>query len=101
VHEKRLHLRVPIEVDVTCELPDGSILTGVARDISLGGMYVECAKEVPFGVQLTIAGTLPGLSEQTRLPAVVRWSKAGGFGVQFGLLGARETHAITRLMRSK
>jgi hypothetical protein len=101
VHEKRVHARISIDVAVTCELKGGSEVYGVAKDISVGGMYVQCREAVPFGTELTVVGRLPGLPDQVRLPGVVRWSKEGGFGVQFGLLGARETHAITRLMRSR
>ena len=35
------------------------------------------------------------------LPGVVRWNRDDGMGVQFGLIGARETHAITELTRPK
>jgi hypothetical protein len=34
-----------------------------------------------------------------KLPAVVRWNKPGGFGVQFGLLGAKETHSLAQLLK--
>jgi hypothetical protein len=30
---------------------------------------------------------------------VVRWSKPGGFGVQFGLLGAQVTHVIVSMIQ--
>jgi hypothetical protein len=39
------------------------------------------------------------MDADSRLSGVVRWAKPGGFGVQFGPMGARETHAMTRLMR--
>jgi hypothetical protein len=42
---------------------------------------------------------LPGAKKDLRLPAVVRWVKPGGFGVQFGLLGAFETHVLSELMK--
>jgi type IV pilus assembly protein PilZ len=32
------------------------------------------------------------------LPGIVRWVKPGSMGVQFGLLGARETYAITEML---
>jgi type IV pilus assembly protein PilZ len=70
----------------------------VAKDISVGGMFVECSETLSFGAQVTIIGTLPGSPGELRLPGVVRWAKPGGIGVQFGLLGARETHAIARLL---
>jgi hypothetical protein len=32
------------------------------------------------------------------LPAVVRWGRGDGIGVQFGQLGAHDTHAIVEFM---
>jgi type IV pilus assembly protein PilZ len=64
-------------------------------------MFLECSTLPAFGTQLKIRCRLPGAREDYTLPAVVRWTREGGFGVQFGLLGARETHALTELMRSE
>jgi type IV pilus assembly protein PilZ len=73
---------------------------GRAKDISLGGMFVETEAPLAFGVELVVHVTLPGQKSAFALPAVVRWSRVGeGMGVQFGLLGARETHAITELTK--
>jgi hypothetical protein len=99
VQEKRSHPRTEVDMAVSCERKQGAAITGVGRDISLGGMFVEASEVPPFGTDLTIVGRLPGMDRDSRLPAVVRWNKPGGFGVQFGLLGARETHAITRLKK--
>jgi Tfp pilus assembly protein PilZ len=76
-------------------------VSGVAKDISVGGMFVECPEVLPFGTELVVVGQLPGAPGALRLPGVVRWAKPGGLGVQFGLLGARETHAIARLLRPR
>ena len=84
---------------MSCETREGAKLSGEAKDISLGGVYVACEEAPAFGTELTIIGKLPGMNSESRLPGVVRWSGADGFGVQFGLLGARETHAIVKLMR--
>ena len=99
MQDKRVHRRAIIEVEVTCDIGDGRSLPGVARDVSIGGMHIECAEVLPFGTQLTVVGTLPGMKGEARLPGTVRWCKPDGFGVQFGLLGARETHAIAQLIR--
>ncbi len=99
LQEKRTHPRVAIDLDVSCEVKDEPAFAGTGKDISLGGMFVEAETLPAFGTALTIVTRLPGLPAEARLPAVVRWNGPGGFGVQFGLLGARETHAITRLMR--
>jgi hypothetical protein len=100
VQEKRSHPRVPVEMTVSCEVAGRAPITGVGRDISLGGMFIESNDPPPpFATEITIVGRVPGMHADARLPAVVRWTKPGGIGVQFGLLGAKETHAIARLMR--
>jgi len=33
-----------------------------------------------------------------KIPGIVRWTKGDGFGVQFQLLGARETHGLALLV---
>jgi type IV pilus assembly protein PilZ len=73
---------------------------GRAKDISLGGMFIETTRPLPFSAEVTIHVTLPSQKAPFALPGVVRWNRDGGMGVQFGLIGARETHAITELTRS-
>jgi hypothetical protein len=70
---------------------------GVARDISVGGMFIETALSVRFGSAVFVGFSVPGQSEPMLLPAIVRWTKADGMGVQFRLLGARETFVITQM----
>ena len=65
----------------------------------MGGMYVESDHGVVFGESLTLQLTLSGARAAMTLPAVVRWTDPRGFGLQFGLLGARETHAISQQIR--
>lgn len=98
MQEKRKHHRALIQLDLTIELPDGNQLTAKSADLSLGGMFIESDTAPPFASSVVVACSLPRL-EAARLPAVVRWVKPGGFGVQFGLLGARETHGIGLLVR--
>ena len=100
MHDKRSHPRVPLSVELTCEVKGGANISGRAKDISVGGMYIESETEVSFGTQVSIVLRLPNTKADSRLPGVIRWIKPGGFGVQFGLLGARETHAISELFKS-
>jgi hypothetical protein len=99
VHDKRSHPRVPLNADVTCEVSGGESINGRAKDISVGGMFIESETKVSFGTEVTIVLRLPNTKANSRLPAVIRWLNPGGFGVQFGLLGARETHAISELLK--
>ena len=97
MRDKREHKRTPLDCRIRCELPGERAFEAQARDISLGGMFVFHDQPLPFGAELTIVIELPHAKSPLRLPAVVRWSNAEGFGVQFGLLGAVATHAITKL----
>ena len=100
VHDKRSHPRVPLSVALTCEVKGGATINGNAKDISIGGMFIESNAQLSFGQEVIISLWLPGGKADARLPGIVRWLKPGGFGVQFGLLGARETHAISELLKS-
>ncbi|HYP89551.1 MAG TPA: PilZ domain-containing protein [Polyangiaceae bacterium] len=100
MHDKRSHPRVPLSANVTCELAGGGTITGRVRDISIGGMFIETEAPGTFGTELTIVLRLPNTKADARLPGTIRWLNPGGFGVQFGLLGARETHAISELFKS-
>jgi hypothetical protein len=105
VIELRRYQRAPLDVPVEFALKGSegaaSRRAGRSRDISLGGMFIVTEAPAAFGVDLVIHITLPGQRGAFALPAVVRWSRTGeGMGVQFGLMGARETHAITELTKA-
>lgn len=100
MQDKRSHPRVPLSVDVTCEVSGGAPILGRSKDISVGGMFIDSETQVTFGTQVSIVLRLPNTKADVRLPGIIRWLKPGGFGVQFGLLGARETHAISELFKS-
>lgn len=99
MEDKRVHPRVVVNTPVSCEVKNGAAFAGVARDISIGGTFVEATEVVPFGTEVTIVARFPGTKADFRLPGTVRWVKPDGFGVQFGALGARETHAISQLLK--
>jgi Tfp pilus assembly protein PilZ len=63
-------------------------------------MFVETATPAAFGADVILHVELPGGTEPFALPGVVRWVRDGGMGVQFGLLGALETHLITEINRA-
>jgi type IV pilus assembly protein PilZ len=62
-------------------------------------MFVVTETPLPFATEIVIHVTLPGQKSAFALPAVVRWVGDGGMGTQFGLIGARETHAITQVVK--
>lgn len=107
--ELRRHNRAPLDTPVEFVRKGSSErIAGRATDISLGGMFIETATPLPFSAELVVHITLPSPAGSPAsaskaaftLPGVVRWTRADGMGVQFGLIGARETHAITELTRA-
>ncbi len=63
-------------------------------------MFLVGQSPCPVGTELVLMFDLPGIG-RAQVPGFVRWHRADGFGVQFGLIGARETHAIGQLIRSQ
>jgi len=99
VEDKRVHPRVVVNTLVSYEVKNGAAFTGLVKDISIGGTFVETTEVVPFGTEVTIVARFASTKGDLRLPGTVRWTKPDGFGVQFGALGARETHAISQLLK--
>ena len=99
--EQRRFARSPINVPLEFTAKGSSeVCSGTGKDISVGGMFIETASPAQFGATLVVRLRLPGRKEQMELPGVVRWTRDGGMGIQFGLVGARETHAITEVVKA-
>lgn len=98
--EQRRYARAPINSSASFSVkgkPGKS--EGLAKDISVGGMFIETSTPASFGAVVVVHLMLPGANDMLALPGVVRWVRDGGMGVQFGLLGAVETHIITEIGR--
>jgi len=98
--EKRAHLRVPVRLRVVIE-HDGARTELRCRDLSLGGMFVECARTLPFGTEVTAEVSLPALPRPAAIRCVVRWVKTDGMGLAFGSLRAAETWAINEVVADR
>lgn len=100
MREKRVHQRTALNVEVEARASDGTSWKADSVDISMGGMFLSGELCVAIGSEISLTFELPGMGTVT-LPCFVRWTSARGFGVQFGLIGARETHAIGRVVRAQ
>jgi hypothetical protein len=101
VEQRRSH-RSPLDATVQVKRKGtDEVKGGRARDVSVGGMFVETESPFPFGAEVVVHVLLPGHKEELAMPAVVRWTRVDGMGLQFGLLGARETHTITEIVRAE
>lgn len=101
MNEQRRHTRYPIECPLFFTVKGrAEPREGVAKDIAIGGMFVATSEPAAFGEEVIVRVLLPGASEEVSLPGRVRWVRADGMGVQFGLLGAAETHLINEIGRA-
>jgi PilZ domain-containing protein len=66
----------------------------IGKDVSLGGMFVETDIPCRCGERVRTQLTFPGSRRELVLWGIVRWTCREGIGMQFGRLGARETHEI-------
>jgi len=95
----RANARHAVDLGASFQSEDGTLSTGRVVNISIGGVFLETASRPTFGATVRLTVELPTLAYPLRINATVRWLDANGVGLQFGLMGARETHALTELFR--
>lgn len=101
VIEQRRHARYPLDCPLFFSVKGkAEPREGIAKDVAIGGMFVETAEPPAFNDEVIVRVLLPGAQEEVSLPGRVRWIGGGGMGVQFGLLGAAETHLINQIGRA-
>lgn len=88
----RTSIDLPIQIEVK-----GEVMPALAVNVGLGGMFIE-GPPLEYGQTIDIVAELPGLEGPVKIPAVVRWAKERGVGVQFLQLGARVTHALSQIV---
>lgn len=93
----RRSCRVRAHLDLRIQFTNGRPVDGIATDISVGGMFVVCPAPVDVGANVSITWPADD-ARPLEVTGTVRWTKTSGFGVQFGLLGARETHALVEIV---
>jgi Tfp pilus assembly protein PilZ len=68
--------------------------------LSVGGAFIEGGDIPAFGSKVLLTLNVAAQGE-VKLSGIVRWTKPDGFGVQFQLLGAKETYFLARLTSNK
>lgn len=101
IKEARREHRANLEIEMRFRVPteDGDELVYArAKNISVGGMFIATERPAAFGASITVEIALPDLPELAKISATVRWTNGEGMGVQFGVMGARETHGLVKLL---
>lgn len=95
---RRVHERYDCDLDVMVYHGEREI-PAKAANISLGGMYLLMAEQIPYGAEVKVRFRLPALKEDTESKTIVRWNTPDGVGVQFGSLRALEVWGLNQLFR--
>ena len=99
---RRSFARVPLGRSVEFWTDSDNFLLGAegtVKDISLGGAFIETDIPCRFGERILVRLTLARGKREMALPGIVRWTGRDGIGVQFGRLGARDTHEIAEFTK--
>ncbi len=85
--------------------PIAGRIVGAERDdhclvmkVGVGGAFLACEHPPAYGERVRLR--IGAGSSAFEVDGTVRWLDAGGFGVQFGMTGARETAALARLVQA-
>ncbi len=101
--EQRACRRIDLEISVDLE-SDHNFFSGVASNVSVGGLFIATRDPRKIGDLVTVRLTLPGDERPVTVDAVVRWIRAGepaGMGVQFLGLAPDALAAISKFVRSR
>lgn len=94
--DRRYERRVAIDVT-----HDTASFSGLTRNISLGGVFIDTDRALPFGAKVTLKFRIPTQSEPVEVDGQVRWvemdeGQVRGIGVRFEGLRARDVWALNK-----
>lgn len=96
--DRRYDRRVAIEIAPKDDSPPFASHT---RNISLGGVFVESDRTIPFGARVTVKFRVPTQSDPIVADGQVRWvemeeGQVRGIGIRFDGLRARDVWALNK-----
>ena len=88
----RVEQRLAVEIEI-----DGAHHTAASRNVSTGGMFIETELALKVGQRFKLTFAVPAQKDPIAAEAEVRWVEAGGVGVRFIGLRAKDVWALGRL----
>jgi len=91
-----------LEIDIT---HDGQTFSSYTRNVSLGGVFVDCDRALPFGARVSLKFRVPTQTDVTLVDGQVRWvemedGSVKGIGIRFEGLRARDVWALNKFFES-
>ena len=80
---------------------EGESFSTFTRNISLGGVFIDCDRALPFGARVALDFRIPTQSEPVIVDGQVRWLEmeeghVRGIGIRFEGLRARDVWALNK-----
>ncbi|HEY7957662.1 MAG TPA: PilZ domain-containing protein [Polyangia bacterium] len=80
---------------------EGASFDAYTRNISLGGVFIEGERSLPFGARVRLRFRVPTQSEPVEVDGQVRWvemedGQVRGLGIRFEGLRARDVWALNK-----
>jgi uncharacterized protein (TIGR02266 family) len=94
--DRRYDRRVAIDIDF-----DGGSLSSHTRNISLGGVFIDSDRALPFGAKVHLKFRVPMQTDIIEVDGQVRWVEMDdglvkGIGIRFEGLRARDVWALNK-----
>lgn len=96
--KKRRLERIPLEIPAV--VTGGLFMRVKVRDLSLGGLFIECARPPPTGAVVTVRFTLPKERVTIEMVGEVRYKRKDGAGIRVIRLPISAREAIQRFTTS-
>ena len=106
VEDRRTHARAPFRVEVTLSSTH-NFYTGIANDISEGGVFVATPTPPERGSVVSLRLSLPRLAEPVTIQGEVRWTRSSddggpaGCGIRWITLPPHVADAIRRFVEQR
>ena len=102
---RRRQHRVTVDIPVGFSFA-GHQFHGTAKNLSVGGMFIETRGSLPFSAEILLMFTVPHPRQIVVVQAQVRWIEgqngtAAGIGVQFLGLRAKHVWALNKYLADK
>lgn len=99
--DKRRHERLK-QATTLVDFSDGKLfLNGDIKDISLGGMQIECMRKIESGTEIIVA--LP-IGSNMKIRGIVKWSRKKGvkhfIGIQFQDVTPEQESGIREIIQA-
>lgn len=98
--DNRWNRRAPVRINVVVHASGNGLISGRARDVSVGGMYVETAPHVYIGENSVVRVGFMVKNEMKIAHAYVTRCESGGFGFMFEETDPDMQRAVEKLIRS-